>query len=79
MTSNAVLNSFDNELQLWLTRPPRSTVLTIASVPDKNYTGYSINQYGSLVKNPLLRKKPTFFYNVAREVKICSPKNSRVK
>ncbi|CAD1473894.1 unnamed protein product, partial [Heterotrigona itama] len=53
--------------KLWLTRPPRSIVPTATSVPDKNYTGYSINQYGSLVKNPLLRKKPIFFYNVPRE------------
>ncbi|KAK1126878.1 hypothetical protein K0M31_004499 [Melipona bicolor] len=53
--------------KLWLTRPPRSIVPTAASIPDKNYTGYSINQYGSLVKNPLLRKTSTFFYNVSRE------------
>nr|XP_033188842.1 sperm-tail PG-rich repeat-containing protein 2-like [Bombus vancouverensis nearcticus] len=52
--------------KLWLTRPPRSIIPNPTSIPDKNYTAYSINENGSLVKNPPFRKKTTFFYNVPR-------------
>lgn len=59
---------FGNESQLWLTRPPRSIIPTATSVPDKNYAGYAINEYGTLVRNLPVRKRSTFLYNVPREV-----------
>lgn len=64
-----LLFNFDDESQLWLKRPPRSIIPTATSIPDKDYTGYDINEYGVFVKNPPLKKKPTYFYNVHRGVK----------
>ena len=61
--------NFDDESQLWLTRPPPSIIPTATSIPDKDYTGYDINEYGVFVKNPPIKKKPTYFYNVHRGVK----------
>ncbi|KOC61810.1 Uncharacterized protein C4orf37 [Habropoda laboriosa] len=34
--------------------------------PHKNYTGYTINEYGTLVKKPAIEQTPTGFYNVTR-------------
>ncbi|CAK9802167.1 Sperm-tail PG-rich repeat-containing protein 2 [Anthophora quadrimaculata] len=52
--------------KLWLTRPPRSIIPTPTSVPHKNYAGYTMNEYGILVKKPPIEREPTVFYNIPR-------------
>ncbi|KAH0952899.1 hypothetical protein HN011_005760, partial [Eciton burchellii] len=54
--------------KLWLIRPPRSIVQTGPAVPTKrDFGGYTYDEYGILVKCPIIESEPTDFYDVPRE------------
>ncbi|KZC09607.1 Uncharacterized protein C4orf37 like protein [Dufourea novaeangliae] len=52
--------------KLWVIPPPRSSLPRSTTIPGKFDTGYDINQYGVLIKNPPIRHEPPEFYNIPR-------------